>query len=253
MKTGPGTRPQSWRERKWQLAVAPLCCVVLLASVIPSHINIGLRYILPIYGFLAIAAGYGATLFGHAFSNRLAAAAIVTVFCGWQVVSSLVWHPDYLAYFNEASYFSRNPIAIDSDLDWGQDFFRLSEVLRERKVPRVSVALFGFQNCPGQRHDQANYHFPETVNLMPNEPTTGWLAVSYYVLDEIDGYSWLRQYQPVARVGKSILLYFLDENDIRRAVRDRAPGSEIPDDQGITDHPLVTDPEFEINIKCRSE
>ncbi len=248
---GIGLLQRSWRERKWQLAVAPLCCIALLASVLPSHINIGLRYILPIYGFLAIAAGYGAILLGRAFPNRLIATAIVTVFLGWQVVSSLEWHPDYLAYFNEASHFSRNPIAIDSDLDWGQDFFRLSEVLRDKKVPRVSVALLGFQNCPGQRHDQANYDFPETVNLLPNDLRTGWLAVSYYVLYELDGYSWLRQYEPVARIGESILLYFLDENDIRRAVRGRAPASELPD-QGNRDHQLVTDPEFEISIKCLS-
>jgi 4-amino-4-deoxy-L-arabinose transferase-like glycosyltransferase len=250
---GIGLLRRSWRERKWQIGVAPLCCIALLASVIPSHINIGLRYILPIYGFLAIAAGYGATLLGRIFPNRLAAAVVVTVLCGWQVVSSLVWHPDYLAYFNEASNLSRNPIAIDSDLDWGQDLFRLSKVLRDKKVPRISVALFGFQNCPGQRHDQANYDFPETVSLLPNDPTAGWLAVSYYALYEIDGYSWLRQYQPVARVGRSILLYFLDETDIRRAVRGRAPGSEIPNDHGTADPPQVTDPEFEINIRCPPE
>ena len=197
--------------------------------------------------------GYGAILLGRAFPNRLAGTAIVTVFCGWQVVSSLVWHPDYLAYFNEASHLSRNPIAIDSDLDWGQDFFRLSEVLRDRKVPRVSVALFGFQNCPGQRHDQADYNFPETMNLLPNDPRTGWLAVSEYVLYEVDGYAWLRQYEPVARVGKSIQLYFLDEKDIRHPVRDQAPGSELPPDQEKREHPVVADPEFEINIKCRSD
>jgi hypothetical protein len=250
---GTGLLRRSWRERKWQIAVAPLCCIALLASVIPSHINIGLRYILPIYGFLAITAGYGATSLGRMFPNRLAAVVIVTVLCGWQVASSLAWHPDYLAYFNEASHLSRNPIAIDSDLDWGQDFFRLSEVLRDRKVPRISVALFGFLNCPGQRHDQANYNLPETVSLLPNDPTTGWLAVSYYALYEIDGYSWLRQYQPVARVGKSILLYFLDENDIRRAVKGRAPGSEIPNGHRGADHPQATDPEFEISIRCPPE
>ncbi len=244
---------RSWRERKWQLAVAPLCCIVLLASVLPSHINIGLRYILPIYGFLAITAGYGAILLYHAFPNRLAATAIVTAVCGWQVISSLVWHPDYLAYFNEASHFSNKPIVIDSDLDWGQDFYRLSKVLRDRKVAQVSVALLGFQNCPGQRHDQANYDFPETVNLLPNDPRPGWLAVSYYALYEIDGYAWLRQYEPVARVGKSIVLYFLDENDVRRAVLDRASESAFPQGEGNAHQPLATDSEFEISIKCPAE
>jgi 4-amino-4-deoxy-L-arabinose transferase-like glycosyltransferase len=248
-----GLLQRSWRDRKWQLAVAPLCCIGLLASVLPSHINIGLRYILPIYGFVASAAGYGVILLGRAFRNRLAATAMVTIFCGWQVVSSLIWHPDYLAYFNEAANFSRNPIVIDSDLDWGQDLFRLSEVLRDRKVAKVSVALMGFQNCPGQRHDQANYDLPETTNLLPNDPRPGWVAVSYYVLYELEGYSWLRQYEPVARVGKSILLYSLDDNDIRRAVRDQTRGTESPEDQTKKDHLLVTDPEFEISIRCLSE
>jgi 4-amino-4-deoxy-L-arabinose transferase-like glycosyltransferase len=215
---GVGLLLRSWRCRKWRLAIAPLCCITLLASVVPSHINIGLRYILPIYGFMAITASYGAAVLWRAIPSRLVATAIVAALCGWQALSLLAWHPDHLAYFNEAADFSRTPILVDSDLDWGQDFFRLSAVLKDRNIAQVSVALFGFENCPGLRRDQANYNFPATASLLPNEPRAGWLAVSYYVLYELPGYSWLRQYEPVTRVGSSILLYHLSEDDIRRAV-----------------------------------
>lgn len=224
---GAGLLLRSWREGDWRLAVAPLCCLALLAAVLPSQIDIGSRYLLPVYGFLAIAGGYGAVLVGRAFRDRRAGMASVAVLCGWQVIASAAWHPDYLAYFNETAHLSRKPLLIDSDLDWGQDFFRLSKALRHRQVPRVAVALLGFQSCPGiaQRLDPADYRFPETVHLAPDQPRTGWVAVSSYALYEMTGYSWLLQFKPAARVGRSILLYSISDDDFRRATGQPPPAA----------------------------
>lgn len=133
------------------------------------------------------------------------------------MIASFAWHPDYLAYFNELALLRRDPILIDSDLDWGQDFFRLSTALRERHIDHVAVALSGFRSCPvGGDHDAADYHFPATTVLAPGKPRTGWIAASYRILYVADGYEWLLQLSPVARIGRSILLYHVDEKDIQR-------------------------------------
>jgi hypothetical protein len=222
---------RSWRERRWQLAVAPLCCVAMLPVLMTSRIDIGVRHALPIYGFLAIAAGHGAIALYCAIGNRLAGVLAVGLLCGWQIVASFVWHPDYLAYFNELALLRRDPVLIDSDLDWGQDFFRLAAALRERRIDSVAVTLSGFRDCPDSGdHDATDYHFPRTTMLRPDEWHTGWIAASYRVLYIADGYSWLLQLTPVARIGRSILLFDVKERDLGRLRATSGSGGRQPVD-----------------------
>ncbi len=118
---------------------------------------------------------------------------------------------------------------IISDLDLAQDFFRLADALRERRVPQVAVALSGFQTCTEVgRHDPADYHFPPTTELLPDHPQTGWIAASYHPLYVVDGYAWLRQVVPVARVGRSILLYSVSEADLARLAPTPPSGPHEP-------------------------
>ena len=217
---------RSWRETYWQLAVAPLCCIALLPVLMASRIDIGVRHALPIYCFLSVAAGCGAV----ALSRRLAGASIVGLLCVWQIVASLAWHPDYLAYFNELTLLRHDPVLIDSDLDWGQDFFRLSSALRERRIDEVAVAMSDFRSCTGSGdHDAADYHFPTTTILRPDERRTGWIAASYRALYIADGYSWLLQLSPVAQIGQSILLYHVSDADLQRLNPERLPGRQPVD------------------------
>jgi len=224
---------RSWHRRDWSFAVPFICAVVLMLVVLPSKINIGIRHILPIYGFLAIAAGYGCVRLHRLIRNRIAGTAVVGALLSWQLASSALAHPDYLAYFNELALLSRNPVVIDSDLDWGQDFFRLSEALRRLQIGQIIVNLHGFQNCVSNgQHDAQHYAFPDTKALPPYQAAPGWIAVSYRPLYVEEGYAWLRDYQPQARIGSSILLYHLTQNDIDRAAippdkRNSAPLSDL--------------------------
>ena len=100
----------------------------------PSHINIGVRHILPIYPLLAIIGGVGACRFWEDMKPKYAAASIIILLLAWQLLSSVRAHPDYLAYFNEFAGSHPERILLDSDLDWGQDLLRLSTALQQKHI-----------------------------------------------------------------------------------------------------------------------
>jgi hypothetical protein len=167
------------------VAIAPLA---MFAPAMASTLNIGVRHILPIFPLLAIAAAFAAT--------RLPRVAAV-VLLGWFFVAGVVAHPDYLAYFNETA---RHPerIALDSNLDWGQDLLRLARVVRERRIAHLWLAYFGTADVAR--------HIASTEALPAGREADGWIAVSEMKMDQ---YRWLERYRPAQRIGKSIRLYFV--------------------------------------------
>jgi hypothetical protein len=132
--------------------------------------------------------------------------------------------PDYLPWFNVLAGRHPEDVLLDSDLDWGQDLLRLERVLAERKAQRMWIAYFG-------PLDLCRHHLPPGRWLRPYERVTGTVVISqmylkgvaapYYVdgnycdpaqltpeaHPDYDQFKWLAAYTPVARVGKSILVY----------------------------------------------
>jgi 4-amino-4-deoxy-L-arabinose transferase-like glycosyltransferase len=195
------------------------CAAAILAVCLPARLNLGLRHVLPIYPFLSIVAGYGASrLLGHGSRRTIALAAFVILIV-WDAGSSLGAHPDYLAYFNEIAGSEPQKIVIDSDLDWGQDLWRLREALGEVRASRVTLGDY-FLEPSFWETENGELGFPKVEILSPYKPTTGWIAISEYTLwilgekirresNARDGaFDWLKAY-PYRRVGKSIRLYDL--------------------------------------------
>ncbi len=199
------------RERDWKSWVPMLCAVSVLLVCMTSRINIGLRHVLAIYPFLAIVAGFGVARLLEARRARPIAGLAAVALVSWQLVSSALAHPDYLAYFNEIAARHPENFLIDSDLDWGQDLWRLAARLRAVHADSVSLAYFGSETLDGQG-------LPPYRNLVPYEPATGWVAISEFSrtidADQIrreagrqsGPYDWLEG-RPYTRVGRSIRLY----------------------------------------------
>jgi hypothetical protein len=217
------------RKRGVCLATAAgLFAFVILTTALFSRISIGLRHILAVYPLLAIVSGYAVCWLWRCNVRRgacrvLAAAAVLGV-----VASSVLAHPNYLAYFNILA--SRQPerVEVDSDLDWGQDLGRLSKWLRAHNVREVSIAYFGTA-------DLANAGLPPFHELQPYLKTGGWVAISAYdrampspftvtrgpgraayyaipgnfdVTPHTQGpFAWITNYPPVAKIGSSIFVY----------------------------------------------
>ncbi|MEQ1691044.1 MAG: glycosyltransferase family 39 protein [Gemmatimonas sp.] len=205
---------RSWRRgegRPW--LTAPIAALIPFAVACSSGINLGVRHILPMYPALALLGGLAVA---RLWRMHVAARTLVVALLVWMAVNSWRAHPDYLAYFNELAGRDPGAVLVESDLDWGQDLERLSDTLRVRGISEFSFAYFGF----GDRADQL---FPQMHRFERGDPPpTGWFAVSetlyrrgYSLLENRtviavpDAFAWLREREPVARVGRSIRLYHL--------------------------------------------
>lgn len=182
----------------------------LAVSTLGKHNN-GIRQILSIYPFLAVVAGYGGLRV--AYKNQrfhLVGLGVVTFLVLWQLVSSFASHPNYLVYFNELARNHPEKIAVDSDLDWGQDLKRLSLTLRDRGVEEVKIKYHGSVGL-----DLTQFNLPRTRELVPYKRETGWIAISIYSLtlgtgqSPYDQFSWLNEFEPLEKIGDSIWLYYI--------------------------------------------
>ncbi|MGD9617612.1 MAG: ArnT family glycosyltransferase [Alphaproteobacteria bacterium] len=186
----------------WRQMAPLLGAAGLIASVLPSTVNLGLRHLLPAFPLLAIVAaiGLGRLLAPPLLPRRAVLAGLLLV---WQTAEAAVATPDYLAYFNQLALGEPEQIVTDSDLDWGHDVDRLAAALKQHRIDRLHLAL----------HTSADlrlHGLPSFEVLFPGRPAAGWVAISeqmhaFYCA----GYRWLDAYEPVARVGASIRLYYV--------------------------------------------
>ena len=184
-------------------------CGVLFLVYLPTTLNIGVRYMLPLFPLLALCGAGGVVWLWQ--RQRILAAVLLA----WVAVSAALAHPDYLAYFNEAAGSHPDRILVDSDLDWGQDMHLLSAELKRRGAGYFHMACL-------YTGDDSRLGLPNWDGLEPYQPVKGWVAVSYTMLHNYGwmvaqqqgrsdlAFAWLDRYRPVARVGKSILLYDID-------------------------------------------
>jgi glyoxylase-like metal-dependent hydrolase (beta-lactamase superfamily II)/4-amino-4-deoxy-L-arabinose transferase-like glycosyltransferase len=218
----------SARERDWRVAAPVLGFVSILcfASAF-SSINIGIRHVLILYPLLAIAASHAILCLVRTVKRKTIALTAVTVVVALQAASLGFAHPDHMAYFNRLAGSHPERILLSADLDWGQDLKRLERELRRRGVDRVAVAYYGSARL-------AKHDLPGFSPLPPYTPQTGWIAVSLWKLRRNEDYSWLRTYEPVARVGTSINLYYVaDTSAVRKPfVGELAPGVFMRDLNG---------------------
>ena len=195
------------RDADWVAPAPVLFALTILLSCMPSHINFGVRHVLPIYPALAITAG---AFVSHVFARRGRALALIAMACViWSCASSLAAHPDYLAYFNEMGARHPEHFLVDSDLDWGQDLGRLCTRLRARRAPSVTLSYFGTA-------DLSRFDLPPTRRVSCEGQPEGYVAVSVTML-YLHGPLWsgcpqrygqLANTRPLERVGKSIFLYY---------------------------------------------
>jgi 4-amino-4-deoxy-L-arabinose transferase-like glycosyltransferase len=183
-----------------QLAYAGVALMILGIGM-TAALNMGIRHLLPIYVPLSILAGHGSMEAWRRASSAFTRTVLVAL-AVWLFGGVALAHPDYLPYFNELAPENPAYIAVDSNLDWGQDAGRLARTARELNIETLHVAILATL-----RFELYGVH---AVPMEPYVKKTGWVAVSETRLAlEPDGYRWLSVYRPVRRIGKSIRLYFI--------------------------------------------
>ena len=145
-------RPRSSSEEA-RLFLLPVA-VLFLASI-GSAYNIGIRHMLPVYPFLALA---GSAVFarvaeavgrGAKWKLAFAALAVLPALSAWEVLRI---HPHELSYFNAfAGGPERGRLSLsDSNVDWGLDLKRLAAELERRGVRDPTVVYFGGDDVPAR-------------------------------------------------------------------------------------------------------
>jgi 4-amino-4-deoxy-L-arabinose transferase-like glycosyltransferase len=202
--------------RRRAMAAVVLPAAVITAFTVPGPRDIGARYLLPVVALWLVAAGSVVAIVPADSAQRrryaaVALALLVAVSAFFTIGSaphSIAWTmPPFRPGYRVAS---------NSDVDWGQDFYRLLDWSRGR---HPAVDYFGprgitFADVPGATSFVAT----------PPSQLTGWAAVSATKLttDDHDRLSWLRAYCPLDTIGGSILLYRFDHPP------DTAPGPDRP-------------------------
>ncbi len=96
-----------------------LMAVAILGAVMTSHINLGVRHVLPIYAPLSILAAYATVALWKTRHGKSVAAMFLT----WLVLNSALAHPDYLPWMNALVTQHPERVLVESDLDWDRTSF----------------------------------------------------------------------------------------------------------------------------------
>jgi 4-amino-4-deoxy-L-arabinose transferase-like glycosyltransferase len=215
-----------YKERPWWVGGIFGAILLILLALSFSQVNIGLRHALAVYGLAAV--GAAAVLAGWIEVLDISKGRIVTlslvVLLGWQVAEAAWSHPSFLTYFNPIARDDPGAYLVDSDLDWGQGVFDLEAFFSTRDADVLYIAYFG-----GTR--LCEHDLPELRALPIGRPIKGWIAVSEFFYREAASFlmvdpcgpdyryldhpgtgwfSWLEAYEPVAIVGRSIRVYYVE-------------------------------------------
>ena len=201
---GVGLSLKYLRSERWQRGV-PFCFASgTLLICMSSSLNLGVRYILPIYPLFALMAAQALVFLFEAPRRLMRGFGVLLVLAF--AAESIAAHPDYLAYFNALAGPNPERIVVGTDLDWGQDLQRLSSRLKALGVDHLSILYSG-------NSDLTRFSLPPFVEFGADDHPTGWVAVSAtrMMLDcAHDGkYCEWKDKRPRERIGKSIFLFYV--------------------------------------------
>lgn len=161
-----------------EFAVLIVPAFVLFVMSVFTNINLGLRYVLPIFPYLFVSAGKlapWASGFAGRGGQRVAWSTVGACLAMTAAATASI-HPHYLAYFNAASGGPDRGAShlIDSNIDWGQDLVNLRRWC-DLNAPgeRVGLAYFGQVNPRifAERHEPFDWFLPPpapgTMPLLP--------------------------------------------------------------------------------------
>lgn len=207
---------------------------VFVGMAMAGSLNLGIRYLLPIFPFLFVFASKTANLvdFKKALefikSGRFFALSVVSCFLSivlvfWHIYGSLSAYPHYLSYFNESIGGPKNGLKYiaDSNLDWGQDLKRLKTYVDENNIQNIKIDYFGSGDI--------EYYFGDKGEVWTSQQgaPTGWFAISASIYAQgtsvwvdhdvnerkrgkiVDPlyYELLKDRKPDAIIGNSIMVY----------------------------------------------
>jgi hypothetical protein len=203
------------RRGNWALLMPVVSTLAIMAVAMAGRYSVGTRYVLVVFGLFSILAG-AAAIFLWQLPKAVWGRLLLCVLLLWQAAETIRARHDFIAYFNElAPSDPSKALVVGCDLDCGQDLLRLAGELHSRGVSHLSLAVW-------TSADMSQMGLPPFDVLQPFQPVTGWIAMGarsrragdvFHQSDPPEGFAWLDHYQPVSRVGQTILLYHIPDSD----------------------------------------
>lgn len=189
-----------WKSMRLAERTPWIAGAVYLIIAMSSHVNIGVRHLLPVFPLLCVSIGCAL----RRITSRVATRAAF-ILLGWQVLVTILAYPLYIQFFSEAVGGMKNgqEYLLDSNYDWGQDAKRLKEFLEKRGISHIYLDYFGTQ------YNIEYLRIPNTrVNAeQARQIKQGWLVVSASQLMRPE-WAWLRhEHKPFARVAYTLFVY----------------------------------------------
>lgn len=189
----------------------------LTALLLPSHIHIGFRHMMPVLPFCILGGGFALHRWGGLRPVRWAAAGGLV----WLAAASAWIYPRGIAYFNEWVGGPRNgwKYLADSNIDWGQSLPDLAAYVARNRIEKIRTFYFGFDQpghyIPREKIDnQAAPWDKKWVTSTRLDPAPGVYAISVNILlgyffepDYREYFACFKQRTPEAQPGYSIFVY----------------------------------------------
>ena len=196
---------------------------------VTGNLNIGFRHLFPILPFIYVLVAKKLVETARALrkdSMHHVYRVVLGLFIIWVVIEPIIYFPSYISYFNEAAGgpSSGYKYVTDSNTDWGQDLKRLYKWTEEyntqnpdNQIGKIRVDYFGGSN--------PQYYFGDRFIAWHADldPEAGWYAISAGFLQESiykpknpgdKSYVWLRDIKPYTRIGDSIFVYHISDQEI---------------------------------------
>ena len=163
-----------------------------------ANLQIGMRYLLPVYPLIFIIASiFIVELFKSKLIYKVMGIALIL----WSILIQVLIWPHYLSYFNE---FAGGPdngwkYLRDSNIDWGQDLKAVKDYMQENNIDEVTLSYYG-------EVDPSLYGI-DFRHIPPEEVKTPSKTVYAVSVQNLDNLEWTKIYEPSQKAGYSIFIY----------------------------------------------
>lgn len=166
-----------------------------------AKLNLGERYILPIYPFALLLCGS----LWQLTKGRRAVLVLLVGALALNVGDVLRYAPDYLSYFNlSVSSAGSYKLLSDSNVDWGQGLIALGQYQQEHPSAPIHLAYYG--------NVAPDAYGIRTIALAPNERVSGTVIISASYLSgqslpDPNSYRWVLQYPTKLILNHSLYVF----------------------------------------------
>lgn len=200
------------KRREMLFILAPP--LIFFAFALTSKLNIGVRHILPVYGFFIVAAAVGAIWMSRKF--RVFRYVLIALLL-FHAVTAIRTAPNYIAFANDFFGGVNNSYRVfrDSSSEWGQNYKLINEYVQRENITDCWFA--GIGNIEVVRVSQPCRIMPDRllrgmssqINEIVPPVVEGTVLVSVNNLPPKGGaeYAIFTQSEPIAQIGGTIFVY----------------------------------------------